>query len=336
MLRSSARILSVCSLLLAACDGSGTIGSLFNCTEVTRFRELELVDTHVLASPAAQNRTAGALSFRHAIEQLAAGSEPALFATHWLDAWNAEAGLASEVRCGWLRSRAANACDVHCAQCAERVLDLSEAPFRLIGVANRSDLGRLQDAVSSAGEGRLIYALTDGPADDPSSATSSLTLILEYGLFDDTDARGWATRWHALSNDDIASPAYVDALLQISERFVARDTATGRVAGSSLSRLRINDRRNASAARFSEFSLADDGSLAVLPLAVMSDPSIPMELATCEGCHATSNGSLDGFHVSPHGEGTAKLSTFLQQPNDWHAGELAKREVALQTLLCSE
>ena len=56
---------------------------------------------------------------------------------------------------------------------------------------------------------------------------------------------------------------------------------------------------------------------------------------TCNGCHSGEHPTLDtAFHVSPYRAGTAKLSTFLNDPANTSGDELARRGAIAKTLLC--
>lgn len=140
----------------------------------------------------------------------------------WLEAW-----APPSLTCAWLRDRASNGCDAHCEACAHRHLDLARAPFRPIAIANRVDLA----AIRGAGEGRLVFAATDGPGDDPLAAPLPITVGFEFRL--PGEAGVWASRWHALGAvgqgfDD----AYVRALASISEGFASAE---------NLAQVRVND-----------------------------------------------------------------------------------------------
>jgi hypothetical protein len=56
---------------------------------------------------------------------------------------------------------------------------------------------------------------------------------------------------------------------------------------------------------------------------------------TCNGCHADENTPVDtAFHVSPFRSGVAKLSRFVNDPQDPTKDDLAKREASMRTALC--
>ena len=105
-------------------------------------------------------------------------------------------------------------------------MNLTNAPFRLLGITNRVDL---QDVVDgSAGEGRLTFGLAHGGAND-------FTLIFEYGLVGNNqlDLVRWAKRWHQLSALNKESPEYLDTLTNIVKTFTATP--------ASLNQIRTNE-----------------------------------------------------------------------------------------------
>ncbi len=180
------------------------------------WKELLVVDDAVMRDPATSNTGGSALGFRHTMERLAASEDDASDVTlGWLETWAAPA-----FTCAWLRARAENACDEGCGACGERRLDLARAPFRTIAVSNRIDLP----------EGRLLFAATDGPGDDPGSSPLPITVIAEFRL--DGDPVDWAARWHALGAHATFDAGFVLALTDVTERFV-------RAGG--LAQLRVDD-----------------------------------------------------------------------------------------------
>jgi hypothetical protein len=57
---------------------------------------------------------------------------------------------------------------------------------------------------------------------------------------------------------------------------------------------------------------------------------------TCNGCHAGENPTVDNaFHVSPRLSGIAKLSRFVNNPDDPKNDELGKREALMSQRLCA-
>lgn len=251
--RSVAFLTVVSSVALAGSLGCGddvaTTSQPIKCGgNVTALDELLVVDSRVLESDDARNKTNGRLSFRHLVETLTpAGTDSQAFLSNWLTTFSVEQirGLnrviprfrAKEVLvCPWLRMTPANECNDDCSSCKDRFFTLEDAPVRLIGLSNRIDLA---EPTGGAGESRLIYAFTFGPGDDPASRGMRATFIAEFAnpTNNGRDAAFWARRWHTLSGkltDDGA--AYRGQVLQLYDEI--RDCT---LPGCSLSQLRTNE-----------------------------------------------------------------------------------------------
>jgi hypothetical protein len=317
-------------------------------------RELVVTDEALVSGPLAQNQTAGPLSFRQAISQLPLGEGATL---RWLQAWSQRlhdegyperaAMFDQQVTCPWLRAVPDNECDGTCASCKAQTLALDSAPFRLIAVANRTDLSVVPDRAADGGEGRLVFAVTNGRGDDPSNPSLPMTVIFEYAQ--QGTALQWAQRWHALGQTtDETFPA---SLVALTQTFVASgtlaqirtaDALTGPmvlhqfhiesgelvatnvrntpdwsvVPQSSMTQFASDnaDAIKAGTAVFpsswwAEFSSPDEQRPAYVSSLPQNDLIVQM---TCGGCHALSDHS---FQIDPILRGDAKLSRFLVDPS---------------------
>lgn len=344
-------------------------GAAFHASDVDPLKELFIVDEHVVSDDAAKNATAGALSFRHAIETLVPkGDDPAAAALEWLDEW-----APASLRCDWLRARPDNACDATCGTCAERKVDLAQAPFRLLAVANRLDLA---ESGGQSAEGRLLFGATAGPGDDPRSPSLPVTAIFEFRLAG--GSREWANRWHSLGAPSGGAAVWVRSLTKVTNQFVrAEDFGQIRVQDASGARAAMyefhvdpNARRfvraglrrtpahsmNGSAA-LHDFVLSNEEAILSdryeLPNWMLTDrielgepwtlPGIrePVRRAfadsACDGCHGREHPTTDGgFHVSPHRRGGEKLSRFLFDPERRHEDELSRRAAVLSRFACGD
>ncbi len=335
-------------------------------------RELVISSDDVVSGPLAKNEGEGPFSFRHAVisHHLRDGA-----LDRWLDGWSSRIAsepdgadrartFEQEVTCRWLELRAANRCDDTCRTCAERELDLAVAPFRLLAIVNRTDLSVMPDRAADGGEARLVFALTDGPADDATSTTLPFSVIFEYAQ--DGSARSWAERWHALgATSDVDHPSRV---ADLTESFVAPgaiaqirsadaltgamlfhqfDMVGGELVGSNVRNTPDWGRVTASSIRaFAEAqSTALDDGTAVMPKAwwasssslTRETPSYLAEVprheailqATCAGCHSQ---SATGFHVVPEESPSERLSRFLVDPSK-PTDELRRRVEWMQLVL---
>lgn len=327
-------------LLLTACRWETDLPDAARAIEVDASRELVITDLGALG----ENHARAPLSFARATDALRVDTGA------WLAAWSAR--LPPErarvfddvVTCRWLRARAANECDATCTQCGDRTFDPSYAPLRTTAVVNRTDLAVMPDRAADGGEARLVFTLTDGPADDAASRPLPLAIIFEYAQ--NGDAKTWSERWHALGKADQS------ALVALTETFVGAGTiaqvrTADAVTGEAML-LHEMDRtftfknvrntpiwnavsREALETWSEENAEAIDEGTAVMPRAWWAPSASSADVApsfvsdtivktTCNGCHAQ---SATGFHVAPDG----KLSPFLAD------AELRRRAAWMQLTL---
>ena len=202
------------------------------------FKELMIVDPAITSDARAENATDGPWSFRHVIEALApANEDPGDFVHAWFLEWvgttsfngysllsndetpDARAKtMQQEILCPWMK-RSADDCNLDCSVCTTTKLDLAQAPFRLLAVVNRMDLADQPD-VGGAGEGRLVFALSDGAGDDPSAAPMQMTMSFDFRL---AGSRAeWGAAWHALGSHASFDDAYATALEGVTNGFITQ------------------------------------------------------------------------------------------------------------------
>lgn len=275
--RIAALLVVAAGLVAGACGGGDS--STSESVAVDRFKELTVVDTNVVEDARSLNAGDGAWSFRHAVEQMApSGADPAEFVREWLLDWvsttqingfavdRPNEGRASSMKikilCPWEKRTPANGCNDDCSTCTATTpkLDLALAPFRLIGIVNRMDVREeLGHAVN--GESRLVFALTNGAADDPSSPAMPMTVIFEYALPASSDVKGWASSWHALGKHAAFDDAYKAELQALTDRFVNRGMSPSDPNGSAISQVRTNESALDWIWQLREFKLGPDGML---------------------------------------------------------------------------
>lgn len=249
---------AVVATAAVACS-SNTEAGVDSCESepIDTFKELLIVDEDVLADPRSQNATTGPWSFRHAVENMAPpGTDPGEFVRSWFLSWGGsrtfngftldlqgeerEANMQRLLVCPWLKATPENACDADCRTCGSQKLDLAKAPFRLIAISNRVDL-REEVPGSPNGEGRLLFSLTDGPADSPASQPLAMVAIFEYRLPTDRTAKEWGESWHALGKFSATEEPYRAALQQVTDAFTKRGSDPSRLNGSAIGQVRTND-----------------------------------------------------------------------------------------------
>lgn len=232
-------------------------GSACDSEPVDSFKELLVVDEDVLADPRAMNANAGAWSFRHAVEQMTPPSmDSSDFVRQWLETWITDRELnsfpldrplesrsetmTSKILCPWYQATPANGCDAACNSCKTKKLDLAKSPFRLIAITNRMDQ-RDEVAGEVSGEGRFVFALTGGPADDAASPPLAMTVIFEYVLPATRTTREWADSWHALGKFNGTGEDYRAALEGVTNAFSKRGSNPNGLNGSAIGQVRTNE-----------------------------------------------------------------------------------------------
>lgn len=286
------------SLLVAAV---GATASLVGCSSddastpapatceahpVERFKELEIVDEAVIGDARAKNATGGPWSFRHAVEEMVpAGMSSSDFVGRWLELWSNATRVntatvaprplvRSKLICPWLRSTPSNECNTDCSVCTAKEFDLAKAPFRLLAIVNRMDEGPKTPGgpgTGESGEGRLVFGMTNGPADDPASVPMAMTLIYEFELIG--APKFWAEKWHALGTFPEFDESYKVALEGVTNAYVNRGSKPSGPSGNGISTIRTNEREFEWQWEMREFRLSDDG-LFLGPLANTPDVSL--------------------------------------------------------------
>lgn len=267
-----------------ACSASTPEPARSTCEDepIERLKELIVVDDAVIEDARAHNGTAGPWSFRHVVENLTPeGRDPGELVRRWLDQWvtvkelnGSPVDRPSEQRdgemkrlilCPWLRRTPANTCNEDCSICTGYGLDLAHAPFRLAAIVNRIDL-RDEVAEAPSGEGRFVFGLTDGPADDPASRPLPMTVVVEYTLPSSRTPQAWAEAWHELGKLGAFDETYRAALEQVTRSFTTRGSNPDGINGSALGQIRTNESALNWIWQLREFGLSSDGNLRLRPI----------------------------------------------------------------------
>ncbi len=186
---------------------------------VDRWKELLVVDPSVVGDGRARNDAPDApWSFRRRLEEIAGRPDHAAdLAQAWLAEWRTAtdvsiaAGAPGAPRvtvtprpsvdavlvCPWLRRTPGNGCTSGCGSCTNRRLDLAQAPFRLVAIVNRLDLGaEATPCGRDGGELRLVYTAVA----PETGAAIPFTVIFEYQvtLPKGQDRRALAQAWRTL------------------------------------------------------------------------------------------------------------------------------------------
>ncbi|MBN4080535.1 hypothetical protein JYT31_02615 [Beggiatoa alba] len=223
-------------------------------------RELMITDLSVVES--VHTNPGGRWTFEHLITQMMPQANPTAqqksdFVLNWLSLWTsiqsvngfsvaARNFIQSSIIDPWLLASGGTG-----------TLDLSLAPFRLLAIVNRLDLAQRDTSgnVLNAGEGRFVFGVLDS-----SGFQLQFTMIFEYGLPATTEGElnNWIADWHQLSLEEFSAtnPAYNNALLVLTDRFVAKNANPGKPNGSALNQLRSNEIALSSPWELREFMLS--------------------------------------------------------------------------------
>lgn len=246
-------------------DGASTFRS-FSCTgcngstTVSASKSILITDPSVTTDGRAENTNAGPWSFRFMLEQMApAGTDPADFVRAWLDEFvvhDSFNGFQVEVRdLDFLLSLWPTT--------PEGKLDLARAPFRLLAIANRTDLHP-----SSNGEARFVYGLVDADG-----VGQRMTVIFEFGLPTSDPITGaalsrkrWIDDFHALRTSAFGA-GYNARLQALTDRITRRGSSPSSPGGSAINQVRTNEIATGPVWQAREFHLVNSGGGLALSLA---------------------------------------------------------------------
>ncbi len=218
-----------------------------------------------------EGQAGGVWTFAHMFRQMAvnSGVTPELFALRWLETWLNEQNINGDVVAPrtriftqviqpWATASGATATLVthgsgHVSVNLTRPLDLDQAPFRLLAIVNRADLGRTErgragygGTITSrpvdAGELRFVFGVAESTSAGR-CVQREFTVILEYGvpITGCSQVVSWARHWLNLNRFSSFDSGYLDALEKLTERVVQADRAPGKGNGSALNQIRTNE-----------------------------------------------------------------------------------------------
>ncbi len=280
----------------------------------------------------------GALpSFRTVMASLAGGRDVADFTRAWLRTYNTPQTLevggvtltaaprprgTEALECAWLRRRTANRCDAACGVCDARILDMDAAPFELVAVVNRVDIGT-DACVESGAEARLVF----GAIDPLNGAPLALTVIFEYGLRGAT--RDWATRF-----------AGVRRIRKVEDQEIAMGGIVRSFALETphLLRMRTNEALFGATSKdweFREFNV-DPRARALVPAPVASSPALALNRSPALGTWIREHQSdiKTGKNPLPAEYQTLALG-FPDARFDWAASGDAQQDKAFSSNTCN-
>jgi hypothetical protein len=214
-------------------------------------------------NPASQNDPLKPWTFGHLMEQMAQGSglTASAFVERWLNAWMTpqtvvgSGGAVLDSTSDAAASSMANlVIDPWRARSGGGDLDLRIAPFRLLAILYRPDLGQPSSYAGkggNAGELRFVFGLMnardlnhDGDATDPNECNSSeMSVIFEYGvpLTDCNAIKAFANQWVTLSSLLPGDPMFNGLLESLTESVVVHGAAPSKPNQNALNQLRANE-----------------------------------------------------------------------------------------------
>ena len=218
----------------------------------------------------------GVWTFAHFIREMSIGSSktPEQFATDWLSLWlnnytvngdvvAARTTIFSQVIQPWATASGVTAALVtdstgHRSVVLSGPLNLDIAPFRLLAIVNRIDLGETVSGPSgygggttsqptTAGELRFIFNVVQpspwGAGTEASCGRKQFTTIFEYGVprTGCTKVVNWAQQWTSLATLGGFTPAYRAQLQAMTESVVLNGSAPAKGNQNAINQIRTNE-----------------------------------------------------------------------------------------------
>ncbi len=160
------------------------------------------------------------------------------------------------------------------------VLDMEQAPFRLIAIVNRVDLRGGGAYGGAAGELRFVFEMIDPVTYQP----RPFNVILEFGvpIHGCNAIRQWGKAWYDLDQYTLGSATYNDALANLTEQVTSVGAMPKKPNGSAINQVRTNENfmvwphypsRNW---QLREFKLDPSGYLKIAPL--VQTPTVDWEV----------------------------------------------------------
>jgi hypothetical protein len=191
----------------------------------------------------------GVWTFKHLVTEMAntpvTKVSPETFVKQWLtlSAFPQEANnfisppraaLIAQLRDAWL------------AQSGGTTLDLNKAPFRLLAIVARPDLGAAPAGYSSGSAGELRFVFGVVKPNQPCGAVQQSTVIFEYSvpITGCLPTKAWIQKWFNLSNAGLilGSPAYNQQVELLTQQVVVAGANPAQLPNrNAISQIRTND-----------------------------------------------------------------------------------------------
>jgi hypothetical protein len=239
----------------------------------------------------------GLWTFAHLVREMANGSgaTPESFVTQWLSMWlndyvvnsdtvQARVAMFAQVIQPWAVASGVTATLVtdttgHRSVTLTGPLNLNIAPFRLIAIVNRIDLGATATGAGgysgsttslpvTAGELRFIFNVVQpspwGGGTEASCGRKLFTTIFEYGVPGTGCAAvvSWARQWTTLQAFPGFTAAYLTQLQSMTESVVRHGAAPAKGNQNAINQIRTNEIALTAPWELREFTLTDENPLA--------------------------------------------------------------------------
>ena len=287
----------VLPLLIACTQAASAEDCTFHTpTDIVTTKELMITDLSVVNDIRANGN--GPWSFGGLMSAMAPRREDAgAFVKGWLKTWmtstsingfplEARPDIEKVIIAPWMKRDRAKSFD-------SWQVNLANAPFRLLAIVYRPDLGIItpDNNIGDAGEGRFVFTALDLRNGRSIDAADPLpfTVIFEYGLkaSDRAGVKAWAEKWHALGALPFG-PDYNTRLQAITDIFSGRGGDASKPNGNALNQLRTDEAALAYPWQLREFHIDATGALVNVEVKNTPDRSVldhPQELSAFIRAH---------------------------------------------------
>jgi hypothetical protein len=271
----------------------------------------------------------GVWTFAHLMREMATGSgtTPENFALQWLSNWlntypvntdnvAARTQMFNQVIQPWAAADGGTATLLTNPFTGKKFVSLSRplnldiAPFRLLAIVNRLDLGRtvsgpggyggsITDVPVTPGELRFIFGVVQpnpwGGGTDATCGKKRFTTIFEYGVPGEgcLPSVKWAKNWTTLQSMPGFTPAYLAQLQAMTESVVVAGAAPGKGNNNAINQIRTNEIALGGIWELREFTLTAENP----PLNV--DPPASGLLRTHSVAMTPNDGAFSAFGADP-------------------------------------
>jgi hypothetical protein len=235
----------------------------------------------------------GVWTFAHLIREMANGSgkTPEDFTLDWLSLWlndytvnsdlvGARSAMFGQVIQPWATASGVTATMItdasgHSSLTMSGPLNLDIAPYRLLAIVNRIDLGgtangpagysgTVTSRPTSPGELRFVFGVVQpnpwGAGSEATCGKKRFTTIFEYGVPGTgcTASVKWAQQWTSLLSLGGFTPAYLSQLQSMTESVVLHGSAPAKGNGNAIDQIRTNEIALAGPWELREFTLSTE------------------------------------------------------------------------------